>query len=107
MDVGTQLVALADPTRRAIFDIVRGRSSSVREITDEVPISQPAVSQHLKVLREARLVTSTAVGRRHIYRADAHGLALLREWINSLWDQPLDAFADAAEATELRGRNTT
>ena len=106
MDVGTQLQALADPTRRAIFDIVRARSSSVREITDELPISQPAVSQHLKVLRAARLVTSTTVGRRHVYRADRQGLAVLREWIDSLWDDPLDAFAEAAETTDHIARST-
>jgi DNA-binding transcriptional ArsR family regulator len=107
MDVGRQLEALADPTRRAIFDIVRVRSSSVREITDELPISQPAVSQHLKVLREAQLVTVTAVGRRHIHRADPHGIAVLRSWINSLWDEPLDAFADAADSTRQNRRNTS
>jgi DNA-binding transcriptional ArsR family regulator len=106
MDVGEQLQALADPTRRAIFDIVRARSSSVREITDELPISQPAVSQHLKVLRTARLVTVTTVGRRRIYRADRRGLAVLREWIDALWDDPLDAFADAAESTPRTTRST-
>jgi DNA-binding transcriptional ArsR family regulator len=106
MDVGEQLQALADPTRRAVFDIVRARSSSVGEIAEELPISQPAVSQHLKVLRDAALVTSTSVGRRHIHRADPRGIAVLREWINSLWDDPLDAFADAAEATPSTRRNT-
>ena len=106
VEIGAQLTALADPTRRAIFDIVRARSSSVGEITDELPVSQPAVSQHLKVLRDAHLVTSTAVGRRHVYRADRQGLAVLRDWINSLWDDPLDAFADAAESTPPTPRST-
>ena len=107
MEIGPLLEALADPTRRAIFDIVRARSSSVREITDELPVSQPAVSQHLKVLRDVGLVTVTTVGRRHIHRADRRGIAVLREWINSLWDEPLDAFADAAEATRATPRSTS
>jgi len=98
MDVGVQLQALADPTRRAVFDIVRARSSSVREITDELPVSQPAVSQHLKVLREAALVTSDAIGARHLYRADRRGIEVLRAWIESLWDDALDAYVDAAHA---------
>ena len=106
MDVGRQLEALADPTRRAIFDLVRARSSSVREITDELPVSQPAVSQHLKVLRDAGLVTVTVVGRRHIHQADPEGIAVLRDWINGLWDEPLDAFAAAAEPTRSHRRNT-
>ena len=98
MDVGPQLQALADPTRRAVFDIVRARSSSVREITDELPVSQPAVSQHLRVLRDAELVTSDAVGTKHIYRADRRGVDRLRVWIDSLWDDALDAYVDAATA---------
>jgi len=97
MDIGSQLQALADPTRRAVFDIVRARSSSVREITDELPVSQPAVSQHLRVLREAELVTSDAIGTRRIYRADRRGVDRLRAWIDSLWDDALDAYVDAAD----------
>lgn len=96
MDVGPVLQALADPTRRAVFDIVRARSSSVREITDELPVSQPAVSQHLRVLREVELVTSDTIGTRHVYRADRRGIDRLRAWIDSLWDDALDAYVDAA-----------
>jgi len=96
MDVGTQLTALADPTRRSIFDLVRARPSSVRELTDELPISQPAVSQHLRVLVDARLVDATPDGARRIYAASPEGVALLRNWIDALWDDVLDAYTDAA-----------
>lgn len=96
MDVGPQLVALADPTRRSIFDLIRSRASSVRELTDRLTISQPAVSQHLQVLRDAGLVTVTPQGRRRIYSADRQGVAALREWIDTLWDDVLDSFTEAA-----------
>lgn len=96
MDVGPQLAALADPTRRTIYDLVRAGASSVRELTDQLPISQPAVSQHLQVLREAGLVTATPQGTRRIYSADREGVAALRKWVDSLWDDVLDSFTDAA-----------
>lgn len=105
MDVGPQLHALADPTRRAVFDIVRVKSASVREITDALPVSQPAVSQHLRVLRDAELVTSDAIGARRIYRADRRGVDRLRAWTESLWDDVLDAYVDAAnEVASHAGR---
>jgi DNA-binding transcriptional ArsR family regulator len=96
MDVGAQLSALADPTRRAIFDLLRERPSSVRELTDRVPISQPAVSQHLGVLQTAHLVAATKAGTRRIYRADPEGIRLVRDWVETLWDDVLDAFTTAA-----------
>jgi DNA-binding transcriptional ArsR family regulator len=96
VDVGQQLGALADPTRRAIFDLVRRRPASVRELTDELPVSQPAVSQHLRVLAEARLVRATPVGTRRIYAADPRGVEAMRAWIAELWDDVLDAYTDAA-----------
>jgi len=97
MDVGRQLTALADPTRRTIYELVTARHGSVRELTDLVPVSQPAVSQHLKVLREADLVAMTRHGTRHHYAAKRESLGPLRTWLDSLWDEALDAFADAAE----------
>jgi DNA-binding transcriptional ArsR family regulator len=97
MDVGAQLHALADPTRRAIFDLVRERPSSVRELTDQVPISQPAVSQHLGVLLDAHLVGATKSGTRRIYRPNPEGVGMVRAWADTLWDDALDAFVDAAE----------
>ena len=96
MDVGSQLVALADPTRRSIYELIREAPSSVRELTDHLPISQPAVSQHLKVLRAAGLVTAIPDGARRIYRVDPAGVAQLRAWINALWDDVLDNFTEAA-----------
>ncbi len=104
--VGTlQLEALAQPTRRAVFDLVRTSPSSVRELADRLPISQPAVSQHLKVLHAAELVECRALGARHVYRVDPRGLEELRTWISSLWDDVLEAFLDAAESevTETTG----
>jgi DNA-binding transcriptional ArsR family regulator len=96
MDAGRQLTALADPTRRALYDLVRDRPSTVRELTDQLPISQPAVSQHLRLLREASLVQSEPRGASNVYRADPAGLADLRSWVESLWDDVLDAFTEAA-----------
>ena len=96
VDVGAQLVALADPTRRSIYELIREAPSSVRELTDHLPISQPAVSQHLKVLSVAGLVTSVPDGARRIYRVDPAGVAQLRAWIDALWDDVLDNFTDAA-----------
>jgi DNA-binding transcriptional ArsR family regulator len=90
-------LALADPTRRSIFELITRRPSSVRELTDQVSVSQPAVSQHLKVLREAGLAHSEPDGARTIYSADPAGLDALRTWLDSMWDDVLDAYVDAAE----------
>lgn len=102
MNVGAQLHALADPTRRTIFDLVRERPSSVRELTDRMPISQPAVSQHLGVLLDARLVDATKRGTRRIYRPDPEGVNIVRAWADSLWDDALDAFVEATEDEHSR-----
>lgn len=96
MDVGSQLVALADPTRRSIYELIREAPSSVRELTDHLPISQPAVSQHLKVLSAAGLVTAIPDGARRIYRIDPEGIAQLRAWIDVLWDDVLNNYTEAA-----------
>ena len=97
MEIGPQLVALADPTRRSIYDLIREAPSSVRELTDKLPISQPAISQHLQILRSAGLVTATPQGARRIYTVDPEGIAQLRAWIDTLWDDVLDSFTEAAE----------
>jgi DNA-binding transcriptional ArsR family regulator len=96
----TALSALADPTRRRVFERVAEGPASVAEITRGLPISQPAVSQHLKVLREAGLVTGKAKGASTIYRIDPAGLGPLRAWIDRFWDAQLEAFRKAAEAEE-------
>ncbi len=94
-----QLDALSDPTRRRIVELLHRSPSSVRELTDRLPVSQPAVSQHLKVLRQARLVRSTSVGASNVYALDPEGLTAVRSWLESVWDDVLDAFAESAITT--------
>ncbi|MCK9794583.1 metalloregulator ArsR/SmtB family transcription factor [Isoptericola sp. 4D.3] len=89
--------ALADPTRREIFERVVARPSSVGALADELPVSRPAVSQHLRVLKDARLVVDEAVGTRRVYRADPDGLAMLRDYLDLFWRRSLDTFSSLAE----------
>jgi DNA-binding transcriptional ArsR family regulator len=89
--------ALGDPTRRMLFERLRQGSCSVTELMSVVPISQPAVSQHLKVLRDARLVRVEKRGNQRIYHLNPAGLAELREYAESLWDDVLRAFGEEAE----------
>jgi DNA-binding transcriptional ArsR family regulator len=98
MTYATTMDALGDPTRRAIFERLRGGPRSVGELAAALPVSRPAVSQHLRVLREAGLVTERRNGTRRIYRIEPQGLAELRDYIESFWDDALAAFAAAAEA---------
>ena len=91
------LGALGDPTRRAIFERVAAKPASVGELARRLPVSRPAVSQHLKVLKEAGLVRETAEGTRHIYRLDPRGIAAMREWLDSHWAATLDAFQEFAD----------
>ena len=103
MSYETALVALADPTRRFLYEGIRRQPQTVGELTRLARISQPAVSQHLKVLREARLVTHEREGTRHRYRASTEGLAELRRYVESLWDDVLAAFAAADPEPPTRG----
>ena len=91
------LEALGDPTRRRLFERLRQGSCSVTELISIVPISQPAVSQHLRVLREARLVQVEKRGQQRIYHLNPAGLAELRLYVESLWDDVLRAFGEEAE----------
>ncbi len=91
------VVALADPTRRAVFEMVAARPLSVADITRAMPVSQSAVSQHLKILREASLVRSETQGTRNIYCIDPTGLARMRKWLDSMWTDALAAFANEIE----------
>lgn len=91
------LVALSDPTRRAVFERLRMGPSSVQQIADTLPVSRPAVSQHLKVLREAGLVQDEARGTARIYRLHTPGLRALRDWLDGFWDEALDNFKTYAE----------
>ena len=92
----TIFAALSDPTRRALFETLKGRPSSVGKLAAEFPVSRPAVSQHLKVLKAARLVTEHPQGTRRIYAVDPEGLAALREYVETFWDDVLQAFAEQA-----------
>lgn len=98
------LEALGDPTRRAIFELLVRRPQPVRELADALPVSRPAVSQHLKVLKQSGLVTDRAEGTRRIYRADPSGVAAMREYLDQMWDMALTAFAAAVEDHEANHR---
>jgi DNA-binding transcriptional ArsR family regulator len=91
------LDALGDPTRRTVFELLAAGPRSVAEIAADLPISRPAVSQHLKVLKDAALVSATAVGTRRVYALDPQGLAAVRDYFDTFWQQSLAAFKDAVE----------
>jgi DNA-binding transcriptional ArsR family regulator len=91
------LAALGDPTRRAIFERVAARPSAVGELARRLPVSRPAVSQHLRVLKAAGLVSETPAGTRRIYRLDPRGIAAMRDWLDTQWSQALAAFKDFAD----------
>ena len=95
--IAVALTALSDPTRRAIFERVGERPAAVGDIAAGLPVSRPAVSQHLKVLKEAGLVTDTPDGTRRIYRIDPRGLGALRDWLDRFWGGQLAAFKDFAD----------
>jgi DNA-binding transcriptional ArsR family regulator len=90
------LTALGDPTRRAVFERVAQRPATVGELAEGLPVSRPAVSQHLKVLKTAGLVRDTADGTRRIYAVEPGGLAAVRDYFDRFWQQSLAAFAAAA-----------
>ena len=94
---GDALTALADPSRRAVFEALRGGPSAVGALAKRFPISRPAVSQHLKVLKEAGLVIDDAVGTRRLYRIRPEGVAELRAYLDGMWKDALSAFAAAVE----------
>jgi DNA-binding transcriptional ArsR family regulator len=92
--------ALADPTRRAIFERLAERPSAVGELAHGLPVSRPAVSQHLKVLKEAELVIDEPDGTRRIYRVDPDGVDALRAYLDQFWNQALAAFKRVVEQKE-------
>jgi DNA-binding transcriptional ArsR family regulator len=104
IEVHRALDALGDPTRRLVFDRLRSGTRSVREIAEGMDVTRPAVSQHLRVLKAARLVKVHAQGTRRLYTIDPQGLAGLRSWLDGFWHETLTAFQKAAEreATEER-----
>lgn len=89
------LCALADPTRRRLLTRIRRRPSAVGDLAAHLGVSQPAVSQHLAVLRRARLVKSRADGRSRLYQPDLAGVAALRSYLDTMWDDVLAAYADS------------
>ena len=91
--------ALADPTRREVFGRLQPGGLPVGEIARGLPVSRPAVSQHLKVLKNAGLVLDRAEGTRRIYHIDPHGLAAMRAWLDQFWDVALQAYAAELETT--------
>jgi DNA-binding transcriptional ArsR family regulator len=100
MSYALAITALADPTRRAVLEELRRGPRPVGELARRLPVSRPAVSQHLRVLKEAGLVRDRAEGTRRIYSVNGDGVAELRDYVNGLWDEALAAFKDAAESNE-------
>ena len=94
------MTALGDPTRQAIFERLADGPLPVGELAAELPVTRPAVSQHLKVLKDAGLVVDRKVGTRRLYQVDPQALADLRAYFDAFWDQSLAAFRDAAETEE-------
>jgi DNA-binding transcriptional ArsR family regulator len=91
---------LGDPTRRAIFERLADRPSAVGEIARDLPVSRPAVSQHLKVLKEAGLVIDRRAGNRRIYQLDPEGVGAVRAYLDQFWSRALTAFKSAIESGE-------
>jgi DNA-binding transcriptional ArsR family regulator len=94
---GHPLDALGDPTRRQVFELLREGPRSVGELADELPVSRPAVSQHLRALQSAGLVSYRRNGTRNVYELDANGVLALRTWVDAFWNEALDRFKDAVE----------
>jgi DNA-binding transcriptional ArsR family regulator len=95
--------ALADPTRRAVFERLRNGPRAVGEIARGLPVSRPAVSQHLKVLKEAGLVTDESQGTRRVYQIDPKGLGQMRAWLDRFWTEALSAFKEEVERSASGG----
>ena len=94
--------ALADPTRRAVLEKLRDGPRPVGEIARDLPVTRPAVSQHLKVLRDAGLVGDRSVGTRRIYYIDPKGLGAMRAWLDQFWESALAAFAAEVERSATK-----
>ena len=90
---------MGDPTRRAIFDYLAERPRAVGELADAQPVSRPAVSKHLKVLKDAGLVTDNAHGTRRIYRLNPEGVAAMRDQLDTYWNRALEGYVRAVDQT--------
>ena len=100
---GHPLDALGDPTRRLVFERLQAGPRSVRELAEGLPVSRPAVSQHLRVLENAGLVVHTKAGTRHLYEVEGSGVKALHDWVDGFWNEALARFRTAAEASSRRG----
>ena len=100
---GHPLDALGDPTRRQIFELLRSGPRSVGELAAGLPVSRPAVSQHLRVLEDVGLVTHERNGTRHLYELDSAGVGVLRDWVDGFWSEALARFKTVAEETSRTG----
>lgn len=96
------LTALADPTRRALFEMVASQPNNVTSLAKHFPVSRPAISQHLKVLQDAGLVKAEALGTKRMYQIDHAGLEAIRTYLSQFWDDALGAFA-----AEIQRQNKT
>ena len=94
---GHPLDALGDPTRRQVFELLRSGPRSVGELAAELPVSRPAVSQHLRVLEDVGLVTHRRNGTRHLYELDSAGVGVLRDWVDEFWSEALARFKAVAD----------
>lgn len=103
MAYANALTALADPTRRRVFERLHAGPASVGDLAAELPVSRPAVSQHLKALKLAGLVTDKPDGARRIYYIDPEGLGELRRWLDQFWDDALEAFKKEVEKPKNPG----
>jgi DNA-binding transcriptional ArsR family regulator len=99
------LAALADPTRRRVFERLKSGPQSVGAIARRMPVSRPAVSQHLKVLKEAGLVDDRPEGARRVYYIDPKGLGALRQWLDQFWDQALVAYQAEVERGVMKRKD--
>ena len=102
MAYGKALAALADPTRRRVFERLKSGPKPVGVIARGLPVSRPAVSQHLKALKEAGLVTDRPEGARRVYFIDPNGLGALRKWLDQFWDEALAAFQAEVEKPDRK-----
>jgi DNA-binding transcriptional ArsR family regulator len=100
MAYGEALQCLSDPTRRRVFERLRGGPKSVGVLAAGLPVSRPAVSQHLKALKDAGLVKDRSKGTRRVYYIDPDGLGDLRRWLDGFWEDALEAFRNEAEKVE-------
>jgi len=104
MTSGDPFEALGDPTRRQILRLLSSGDKAVHEIAAALPISRPAVSRHLRLLKDAGMVAERAEGTRHIYRLDGEGLAVVQEYLQGVWGEAIARFRLVAENTRPRPR---